>query len=257
MNKFSPLFPYLALIMVLLTTACGAQGGATPTPIGTLLPDMTGTPLATTGTDINGAVDTASPVGTVAAPGGLETATLDATGIAATQNAGTLPGTGTQVVGTLAPVTTRTAVIPVTGQDIMLVECQFCVETRAHALLVLPDTATFHITSPATSGTTSDTTAVDSEPRCTTVEVNNGRQVVLCSGPEMTPLVVNICTDASTCKDVPVDLLACPLSQGGQVGPTPTKAAPGKSINTAVPATPTIAAGPTSTPVIGISTPTP
>jgi len=30
----------------------------------------------------------------------------------------------------------------------------------------------------------------------------------------MTPLVVNICTDANTCTDFPVDLLACPLTQG-------------------------------------------
>jgi hypothetical protein len=105
---------------------------------------------------------------------------------------------------------TRTPGIPVTGQEIMLVECQFCVDTRAHALLVLPDTATFQITSPAvTANTTTDT-----QPTCTTVEINNGRQVVLCSGPEMTPLVVNICTDASTCTDFPVNLLACPLTQG-------------------------------------------
>jgi hypothetical protein len=53
------------------------------------------------------------------------------------------------------------------------------------------------------------------------VEVNNGRQVVLCSGPEMTPLVVNICTDASHCTDFPLDLLACPLT------PAATQPAPG------------------------------
>ncbi len=256
MKKFPRLFSLVALVMVLVTAACGAQGGATPTTIGTLLPEITSTPLATT--TLTG--DTTTSAGTVSAPGGLETATLDATGIAATQGAGaSLPGTtATQTGGSPAPRTTGTAVVPVTGQDIMLVECQFCVETRAHALLVLPDTATFRITSPVTSGTTSDTTAVDSEPRCTTVEVNNGRQVVLCSGPEMTPLVVNICTDANTCTDFPVDLLACPLAQGGQMGPTPTKPAPGTS-NTTVPptATATTVTGPTTTPVIGISTPTP
>ena len=248
MKKFSRLFIFPTLIMVLLTAACGAETGATPTTlVGTLLPEMTSTPLATTPlTAVQETGDTATAIGTAVLPEGSETATLDATGIAATP-----------IVGSPALDTTLTAAIPVTGQDIVLVECQFCVDTRAHALLVLPDTATFHITSPSPSAATNDTAAVDSEPRCTTVEVNNGRQVVLCSGPEMTPLVVNICTDANTCTDFPVDLLACPLSQGGQVGPTTTNAAPDSANQTAAPPTATVVAGPTSTPVIGISTPTP
>ena len=97
----------------------------------------------------------------------------------------------------------------------MLVECQFCVDNRAHALLVLPDKATFKITSPASA----TTTTADAQPSCTTVEVINGRQIVLCSGPEMTPLMVNICADGSNCTDFPVDLLACPLTQEGTVIP--------------------------------------
>ncbi len=215
MMKFSRYPLLLVLILVLLTTACGAEQGASPTTVGTLLPennDLTSTPFGPTETI--GTTPTATDPGLIVTPettsSVLETATVSAGGLIST------PAVGTQVP---APGLTRRPVIPVTGQDIMLVECQFCVDTRAHALLVLPDTATFQITSPAVSASTT----TDTQPTCTTVEINNGRQVVLCSGPEMTPLVVNICTDASTCTDFPVDLLACPLSQGGTVGPDVTQ----------------------------------
>jgi hypothetical protein len=209
MMKFSRVPLFLALILVLLMTACGAEQGATPTTVGTLLPennDLTSTPFGPTETI--GTTPTVSDSGLIVTPettsSVLETATVSAGGLIST------PAIGTKVP---APGLTRTPVIPVTGQDIMLVECQFCVDTRAHALLVLPDTATFQITSPAASSSTT----TDTQPTCTTVEINNGRQVVLCSGPELTPLVVNICTDASHCTDFPVDLLACPLTQGGAV----------------------------------------
>ena len=216
MKKFSRYPLLLALILVLLTTACGAEQGASPTTVGTLLPennDLTGTPFGPTETI--GTTPTATGSGLIVTPeitsSVLETATTSAGGLITTP-----------AVATQAPAVgvTRTPGIPVTGQEIMLVECQFCVDTRAHALLVLPDTATFQITSPAVSASTT----TDTQPTCTTVEINNGRQVVLCSGPEMTPLVVNICMNASDCTDFPVDLLACPLAQGGAVGPTATQA---------------------------------
>jgi hypothetical protein len=208
MKNYARTFLFPALLLVLLTTACGAGQGETPTTI-------VGTPLGPTETI--GTTPTATGSGIITPAEtittGLETATVSA------GNAGTL------IAGTQAPSlgTTQMPGIPVTGQDIMLVECQFCVDTRAYALLVLPDTATFNITSPVPSTTT--TTA--DQPTCTAVEVNNGRQVVLCSGPEMTPLVVNICTDASNCTDFPVDLLACPLTQGSAGGPANTQQAPG------------------------------
>jgi hypothetical protein len=182
--------------------------------VGTLLPggsDLTSTPFGGAVTAV--ATETAVGFGTLVI--GLETATT--TGGLESPTAGVVtPGLETQTPGI---GTTATPGIPVTGQDIVLVECQFCVGTRAHALLVLPDTATFQITSPSVS----PTTTVDTRPNCTTVEINNGRQVVLCSGPELTPLVVNICTDASNCTDFPVDLLACPLTQGGTVNPDGTQ----------------------------------
>jgi hypothetical protein len=46
------------------------------------------------------------------------------------------------------------------------------------------------------------------------VEVNNGIQVVLCSGPEMTPLILNISTNVNSCTEFPVTLLSCPVQPG-------------------------------------------
>jgi hypothetical protein len=228
MKRKSRLFLFGAMILVLLTAACGAEG-TTPTVVGTELPgDETSTP----------AVDTSGTAETEIAEtstGDAETPTLSAT-----EDLTITPTTD----GTVSAGITQTPVVPVTGPQIVLIECQFCVDTMAHALLVLPDTATFEITSPAASTTTSSTSVQATTPTCNTVEVNNGKQVVLCSGPEMTPLTLNICTDASTCTDFPVDLLACPATPvapnptqvpgTGAGSPTPTS---GVTISTATPST--------------------
>ena len=213
--KVSRFFLFTSLILVLLTAACAAEDGTTPTLVGTTLPGedgLTSTPFGTETTEAETAAtaETATGDGTAIVDG---TATADGSPTAAVTD-----GTAT------AAGTTQTPGIPVTGPepDIVLVECQFCVDTWAHALLVLPDTATFEIISPAPAVTTS--TNASTEPNCSTVEVNNGRQVVLCSGPEMTPITLNICTDVNTCTDFPIDLLACPLTQQ-----------PGTGVGTAVP----------------------
>lgn len=194
--KASRLLLMTSLIFVLLTAACGTEEGPviiveTSTPIGG---DLTDTPFATVPT---GVAETATGVSPVAVD---STATL-----AVTDNA------GSQATAVSSPVagTTRAPSIPVTGSEIVLVECQFCVDTWAQALLVLPDTATFQVVSPDPADTTS---TADMQPSCLTVEVNNGRQVVLCSGQEMTPITLNICTDVNTCNDFSVDLLACPVT---------------------------------------------
>jgi len=243
LKRSSRYFLFLGLLVALITTACSAQQGTTPTAIGTLLPtnsDLTSTPFGPTITV--GTTPTATGSGLIL-PANTSTPDLST----ATASSGSVGG------ATQAPAvgSTRPAGIPVTGQDIMLVECQFCVDTRAHALLVLPDTAIFKITSPASS----TTTTTDMQPNCTTVEINNGRQVVLCSGPEMTPLVVNICTDANNCTDFPVDLLACPLTQGGgSVSPAATQTSSGTGGTGGAAATATASTTPAS---VGISTATP
>jgi hypothetical protein len=236
--KVSRFFVFTSLILVLLTAACAAEEGTTPTLVGTTLPaesDLTGTPFMTE------TVETATGDGTLVADG---TATADGSPTASATDADAT-ATGSPAAGT-----TPTPGIPVTGPDIVLVECQFCVDTWAHALLVLPDTATFEIVSPAPAITTS--TTADTTPNCSTVEVNSGRQIVLCSGPETTPLTLNICTDVNTCTDVPINLMACPLDQQ-----------PGTGAGTAVPnqtqpaGTEDAAATSTSTPGVVISTATP
>lgn len=239
--KVSRFFVLTSLILVLLTAACAADEGTTPTLVGTILPgegDLTGTPFETETTET---AETATGDGTVVVDG---TATADGSPtVAATDADATAAGSPTTG-------TTQTPGIPVTGPDIVLVECQFCVDTWAHALLVLPDTATFEIVSPAPAITTS--TTADTTPNCSTVEVNSGRQIVLCSGPETTPLTLNICTDVNTCTDVPINLMACPLDQqpgtgAGTTDPSQTQPA----------GTEDAAATTTSTPGVVISTATP
>lgn len=204
MKKFSRFFLFGALILVLLTAACGAEEG-TVTPSYPGVDDPGGDDLDLTATPFDGAEAT-EPLATA---DGAETATGDIS----TPDI-TVPETATQDAATAVPGldATQTPAIPVTGVDVILVECQFCVDTWAHALLVLPDTASFEVVSTAPSNTTS--TSADTEPGCSTVEVNNGKQVVLCSGPEMTPLILNICTDANSCTDFPVTLLSCPVQPG-------------------------------------------
>ncbi len=219
MGKTSRLFLLGALILVLLTAACGADEGATPILVGTSFPpedgDLTSTPLG-------GTADTTQIAGTDTGDSETPTAATD--------------GAATQAAA--AAGTTQTPGIPVTGADIVLVECQFCVDTIAHALLVLPDTATFEVVSPATT---------DNATNCSTVEVNDGRQVVLCSGPELTPITLKICPNDGTCTDFPVDLLACPLTRTNNT-------APGTDISTTTPGGIAISTATSSTIV---DTPTP
>ena len=244
MRKFSRLLLFGAMILVLMTAACAAED-TTPTLVGTSLPDeATSTPFGAS-TETTGTAETETAT-TSTAETAVETPTVSGTETKAVSTS-TTKTAGTQTAGTGTPG------IPVTG-EIVLVECQFCVDTTAHALLVLPDTATFEIVSPPPTTTTSTTSVASTTPICTTVEVNNGRQVVLCSGPEMTPLTINICTDANTCADFPVDLLACPLVAQPTVAATNTNNTP------AAGATNTPGTGdttPTATPLITISTATP
>jgi hypothetical protein len=200
MNKVSRFFLLSTLILVLLTAACGAEE-ITVTVSYPGVDDPGGDDLDLTATPFNG-IETTGPLATNA---GAETATGD---ISTPDIA--VPETSTQDTATVVPGldATQTPAIPVTGVDVILVECQFCVDTWAHALLVLPDTTSFEVISPAPSAT------ADTDPRCSTVEVNNGRQVVLCSGPEMTPLILYICTNVNSCTEFPVTLLSCPVQPG-------------------------------------------
>lgn len=218
-----------ALILVLITAACGANRGASPTLVGTLL-GPTNTPFGGFGTGTVIAAQTATALETPTP--GLGTPTAGATQSVVTQ----VP----TIVGSPASGASQTAVIPVTGLEIMPVECQFCVDNMAHALLVLPDTATFEVVSQSTSTTTGNTTTTINTS-CSTIEVNNGKQVVLCSGPEKTAINLNVCVNANngnTCTNFPLQLLACPVTQ--PLAPAPnvpnkTPKAPGATATSTYP----------------------
>ncbi len=184
MKELSPrLFVFSALILVLLTAACAE---ATPTTI--VVPTQPGDGTATPpplGTDL-----TASPVVTLDITTAVETATLPAE---------------TQATPIDGIDTTQTPEVPVTGAELILLECQFCIQDVAHALLVLPDTATVETVADAAGVSTPGL-----ETGCNTVDTYNGRQVILCRSQENTSVNLNICTDATNCTQLLVELQDCP-----------------------------------------------
>jgi len=213
MKRISRIFLFGALAIIMLAAACAPEEG-TPTTVGTLAPgDLTGSP---------------SPVATDE----TLTAETETTATAATLET-TETATPTADTTQLTPTdTTQTPSIPVTS-DVILLECQFCINSMAHALLVIPETATFELT----------TTATGTDIGCNTVDTFDGKQVVLCRAQENTSLTLNICTDGN-CTELAVDLQPCPVSSGTpQAGPTET---PGAATDTPQ-ASPTTG-GPTSTP---------
>lgn len=226
MKKTSRIFLFGALIFVLVAAGCAGQEG-TSTPIGATQP---GGPTSIP-TEL--ATETAGTAETQVA-GTAETATSEAT--STTEATATTVAAGTQ----------ETPVIPVTGRDVILLECQFCVDTIAHALLVIPATATFELVTPSASVSTTD-----AETGCNTVDTFHDRQLVLCRAPETTSLTLNICTDANTCSQLSVNLQSCPVaaatSEPGSATNTPGT---GAETSTATPlASPTADTGlPTSTP---------
>jgi hypothetical protein len=224
MKKRSRVFLFGALILVLLVAGCAGQEG-TSTPIGTKPPgegDLTSSPTP---------LETETP-GTVVTD---TTATTEVTKTA-TEGATATP---------TADATKQTPVVPVTGKvDVNVVECQFCIDTMAFALLEMPAAASLEIIDPASP---------DPDTVCNVVDTFQDRQVVLCRAPEETSVTVNVCTDANTCADITVELQTCPDKAGtpqpGGATNTPT---PGADTSTATPE-----ASPTATADTGLPTSTP
>ncbi len=101
--------------------------------------------------------------------------------------------------------TSTTPLIPVAGQNIVSMQCQFCVDTVAHAILIFPDFAFFDVAA--------------SEPvTCLTAQVVNGQRVLICRGAELTTFTLDICSDPSNCLQFPVTLEACPLIANTGIG---------------------------------------
>lgn len=133
--------------------------------------------------------NTPDPVGTILAnnPSQTVTATLQV------QDAASLTST---------PVT---PVIPITGENVVSMQCQFCVDTVAHAVLIFPEFAFFDVvtTAPVT---------------CLTAQIVNGQRILICRGAELTSFTLNICSDPSNCLNFPVALQACPLIPNTGIG---------------------------------------
>ena len=218
MKRISRIFLFGALALALLTAACAE---ATPTTIfvptepgdGTASPPPLGTDMA------------ASPVGTLDLTAAVETAILPAE---------------TQATQTDGTDTTQTAEVPVTGTELILLECQFCIQDVAHALLVLPETATFE--------TAGSTPGVDTG--CNTVDTYNGRQVILCRSQENTSLNLNICTNGTNCTQLLVELQDCPdvIQPGATATGTLEISAPTNTGEASITETPDPLANPTATP---------
>lgn len=222
MKTISRIFLFSALTLVLLTAACAGQEGS-PTPAGTT-----------------------GPGEETSYPPPAETEVTETAETATSSPEATLDTTPTVDLSATAPATETTATpgVPVTGTDLILLECQFCIDGAAHAMLVLPDTATFE--------TVSDTATLSTpgpDMGCNTVDTYNGRQIVICRGEENTSLSLNICTDGNNCTQLLVELPTCPdVNQPGATN-TPESGQPTDTPGAGVP-TDTPGVGVTDTPVV-------
>lgn len=140
-----------ALMVILLTSACGAFSGVSPTPVWS-----------------------PTPQGQIQFSTGIPSAVTTQTGISVTP------------------------LIPITGENVVSMQCQFCVDDQAHAILVFPDFAYFDVNS---------STPVS----CLTASDENGMRILICRGTQSTSFTLNICSDSSNCLQFPVTLQPCPL----------------------------------------------
>ena len=98
--------------------------------------------------------------------------------------------------------------IPVTGVSAASVLCQFCVDQIPHAVVLLPQAAIFSIVSDSGSPVSSA-----SQTAYNTIEALNGQQVVLCFGETGAAIILKLCTNGSSCMQVPIKLSNCPASR--------------------------------------------
>ena len=101
------------------------------------------------------------------------------------------------------PVSTETpmTLIPVTGSQDVLLQCQFCVNDEPHAVLILPESAAFLVSEPVVG------------VNCITAQVVNDRRILFCRGAQQTVFTLNVCFDGTSCLQYPITLETCPLSE--------------------------------------------
>lgn len=119
---------------------------------------------------------------------------------------GTLPAAG-QVTNT--PLTINTVVsdtpapvIPITGMDVVSMQCQFCVNEETHAVLIMSSEAFFSVADPSTGVT------------CLSAKEMDGRRILLCRGAQNAAFTLNVCVDNDNCLEFPITLQPCPLVTG-------------------------------------------
>lgn len=174
--------------------------------------------LVAVSSSCNFPVATQAPVGTVlpsgpAATSAIPTSTLD--------------------------LSASTAMIPITGvENIVSLQCEFCVNDEAHAVLILPESASFLVPDPLAGVT------------CLTVQVVNGRRIVICRGAQKTSFTLNVCVDNTNCTQLPITLNPCPLvPQTGLLTPRTTFTPTIVALASQPTAVPSISPSNTGTPV--------
>jgi hypothetical protein len=99
-----------------------------------------------------------------------------------------------------------TAFIPITGMDVVSLQCQFCVKDQPHAVLIMSNQASFSVADPANGIT------------CASAQEVNGQRILLCRGTQQSTFTLNVCVDANNCLQFPVTLQPCPLIPETGVG---------------------------------------
>jgi len=110
--------------------------------------------------------------------------------------------TTTSFVPAAATDTSVPPMIPITGENVVSLQCEFCVDAETHVVLIFPDAAYFDVDS-------------ESPVSCLTADVTGGRRILICHGTQSTTFNLNICSDPSNCMQFPVALQPCPLLEAG------------------------------------------
>jgi hypothetical protein len=126
----------------------------------------------------------------------------------------TLPAAG-HITSTSSPVSTLSGgspvpAIPITGMDAVSLQCQFCVNDEAHAVLIMSNQVFFSVSDPNTGVT------------CLSAQEIHGRRILLCRGVQQVSFNLNVCVDNANCLQFPITLQPCPLAGTG----TPTTLTP-------------------------------
>jgi hypothetical protein len=162
------------------------------------------------------------------------------------------PLSPTVALSTATPMASSlTPAIPITGENVVYLQCQFCVDAETQAVVIFPDSATFDV---------SPDTAVS----CLTADVIDGRRILICHGTPSTTFYLNICSDPSNCSLFSLTLQPCPLIQSDATPlasgtpSVPMKLTPVKTVKpNKKPTLPTDTALPAGTPTPGASPATP